>query len=323
MSLPHFILALTWDPGIRSILVVAVGILVLCGSVFLLLTTNLGHRLGFLVALSGIFGILTMLGIVWTILGVGIKGRPPVWVVREVVVGNPNQARLGVARSLPLVTDFPDPKKLIEQHHLQSAFANQTRPPNLSDVVDADPGVVNGFKGKLGGWRLLGTSNAVASDASSTASQYLTTTSTAPKFAATTDFVVLGTFDKGGKPAPGNSSIGHSVVRRIEDTAMFLIGDNPTHYAVVQIQPAVPQVAQPGESPPIAQPDASQPVYSIVMIRDLGTLREPSAAVFFFSLIATLICLATLHRRDKRAMAARAAAAAAAESPQTPVSAGV
>lgn len=314
------VLALTWDPGIRAILLVAFAVVVLCGSVFLLLTTNVGHRLGFLIAITGIFGILTMLGLVWMILGVGAKGRPPVWVVREVVVGNPNQARTAAARRLPLATDLPDPKGLIQQHHLQSAFANQTRPPNLSDVADADPAAVKPFETRLNGWRLLGTSNKTASDASSTASQYLTTTSTAPKFTATSDFVVLGTFDKGGKPAPGNPSIGHSIVRRIEDTAMFLIGDNPTHYAVVQVQPAVPQVTQPGESPPVAQPDPSQPVYSIVMIRDLGTVREPGAALSLFGLIATLICLATLHRRDKRAMAVRAAAA---ESPQTPVSAGV
>ena len=48
--------ALSWDPAIRGILATAVGVVVLCGSVYLLLGTNLGARLGFLMAMAGLFG---------------------------------------------------------------------------------------------------------------------------------------------------------------------------------------------------------------------------------------------------------------------------
>ena len=48
------------DPGHPRSCVV--GIVVLCGSVYLLLGTNLGARLGFLVAMAGLFGWLTLLG---------------------------------------------------------------------------------------------------------------------------------------------------------------------------------------------------------------------------------------------------------------------
>jgi len=43
-------LAVTWDPFIRGIIVVLIGVGVLCGSVYLLLLTNLGARLGFLIS---------------------------------------------------------------------------------------------------------------------------------------------------------------------------------------------------------------------------------------------------------------------------------
>ena len=50
------VLAFGWNPEIRGILFLVVGIVVLMGSVYLLLGTNLGARLGFLVTLAALFG---------------------------------------------------------------------------------------------------------------------------------------------------------------------------------------------------------------------------------------------------------------------------
>lgn len=75
----------TWDPGIRGILVVVVGVAVLMGSVYLLLSTNLGSRLGFLVAVAGLSGWMALMGFVWAIYGIGYKGTAAHWVVEEVV----------------------------------------------------------------------------------------------------------------------------------------------------------------------------------------------------------------------------------------------
>ena len=47
--------AIQFDPNIRGVLVVLVGVVVLCGSVYLLLATNTGVRNGFLIALAGLF----------------------------------------------------------------------------------------------------------------------------------------------------------------------------------------------------------------------------------------------------------------------------
>ena len=77
------------DPGHH--LPSPIGVVVLCGSVYLLLGTNLGARLGFLVALAALFGWLTLHG--QHLVGLrhralGLQGRPPAWVAKEVVVGD-------------------------------------------------------------------------------------------------------------------------------------------------------------------------------------------------------------------------------------------
>ncbi len=78
-------LTFTWDPTIRGYLVVGVAVAVLCGSIYLLLATNLGNRLGFLVALSGLFGWMVLMGSVWWVYGIGYVGPDASWEVKEVV----------------------------------------------------------------------------------------------------------------------------------------------------------------------------------------------------------------------------------------------
>ena len=71
-------LAITWNPEIRGIIAVLVGFVVLCGSVYLILSTNLGGRLGFLVALTALAGWLATMGLIWWVYGIGLKGPRPV-----------------------------------------------------------------------------------------------------------------------------------------------------------------------------------------------------------------------------------------------------
>ncbi len=79
---------ISWEPEIRGALVVLVGGTVLFGSVWLLLTTNIGNRLGALNALAGFFGWMFILGVVWWIYGFGLIGDPPAWEPKEVVFGD-------------------------------------------------------------------------------------------------------------------------------------------------------------------------------------------------------------------------------------------
>ncbi len=83
-------LAVTWSPFLRGIIVVLIAFGVLCGSTYLLLLTNLGARLGFLVAMAGLFGWLALMGAVWVIYGIGLKGADPTW--KPVAVVNQPEA---------------------------------------------------------------------------------------------------------------------------------------------------------------------------------------------------------------------------------------
>ena len=82
-TLVPILAGIAWDPEIRGILSVLVGVVVLMGSVYLLLATNLANRLGFLLALTAIFGWMTIHGLVWLIYppGTGPAGRGPAWEV--------------------------------------------------------------------------------------------------------------------------------------------------------------------------------------------------------------------------------------------------
>ena len=89
MSAATLAFELTWDPAIRGILVVALGFTVLMGSTYLLLTTNVGSRLGFLIAAAGFWGWMMIMGLTWWIYGIGYVGPTPTWRVQEVAVVAP------------------------------------------------------------------------------------------------------------------------------------------------------------------------------------------------------------------------------------------
>ena len=59
------LLSIGWEPELRGLLTVIIGTVALCGSVYLLLGTNLGIRLGLLVAMAGLFGWMLMMGVIW------------------------------------------------------------------------------------------------------------------------------------------------------------------------------------------------------------------------------------------------------------------
>jgi hypothetical protein len=101
---------LDWDVTIRGIAVVAVGFSVLVGSIWLLLATNTGTRLGTLVAGAGFFGWLTIMASIWWIFGgggvIGWQGTPPSWKVLDVNYSQLDQSPVEAAQSLIPVEDL-------------------------------------------------------------------------------------------------------------------------------------------------------------------------------------------------------------------------
>ncbi len=73
------LLAINWQPELRGILIVIISVTVLCGSLFMILSTNLGVRLGFLVALAGLFAWMFLMGAIWWSYGKGLLGKDPSW----------------------------------------------------------------------------------------------------------------------------------------------------------------------------------------------------------------------------------------------------
>jgi len=84
-----------WYPTILGVLVVVAGIVLFCGSVYVLLGTNLGARLGFLVAFTALAGFMCILTLLWCTTASPLntlKGRIPQWKVVE-VVKDPTKAK--------------------------------------------------------------------------------------------------------------------------------------------------------------------------------------------------------------------------------------
>jgi hypothetical protein len=304
----HALLALSWNPGIRGILDVAIAVAVLCGTPLLLLITNNGARLGFHLAVTGLFGWLTLMFLFWVIFGIGFKGPAPAWRVIEVSTDTPN-ALHAVAHNVPQPGTLPTPASYLKTDaKVHAALAAQPKAPTLGDVVAANPEIATELSDKLNGWRIVSTSNAISGDAGATATTYLIANGVGTPLKA--DGFVLGAiFDKGGKPTRTNQSIVGRVAYRAEKLGMWLTGNNPTHYAVQQAYLTLPQTILPGQPPPTPEIDPAQPVVNVIMVRSNGATRLPGTALFFFSLVIFSILAYQLHRRDKAAMAARAAAA--------------
>lgn len=250
-------LTITWDPTIRGMLVVLVSFSVLAGSAYLLVSTNVGSRLGFLIAAGAFWGWMTIMGMAWWVYGIGYKGPPPTWVVEEV---------------------------------LTSARPNDTSAASLEPARD------------LSTWEELPEGDVIRGEAQASADEALAgEDSRVASFDATADYVTIDAFAVGGKDP---------------NSALFRLPlSHPPQYALVQVRAVVPVVTLAegetcpagskcinfGETPPKPEPDSQAPVVSVIMVRDLGALRLPSAVVTLSSATLFAIVCNALHRRDKAA----------------------
>jgi hypothetical protein len=311
----------SWNPEIRNILALSVGVLILVGSVILLISTNTGPRTGVLIGLATLLGWMTIMGLIWWLysgspasLG-GMKGNPSHWRVVNVNVGDLSQDPVDKVRQLPAPNDQQLVDQILAQHPELEAKVNpdhiQGKIITIGDLVDADPNLVSEYKltpNDLGGWNLLPTSNAQFGDASATADTALVPAEGQKIFADSASYKVLGAFDIGGKEneykLPDNPSVWDRVWQNIQTTIHFT---HPEHYIVVQVQAVVPQVTPPGGKPPTPILDTSQPVISVVMIRSLGDVRFPGFMTFLVCGILFAVVCNVLHRRDKLIARNRAA----------------
>lgn len=112
-----------WYPTILGVLVVVAGVVLFVGSVYLLLGTNMGARLGFLVTFTGLMGFLVVLSLLWCTTASPLntlKGRVPAWEVQQVV---PAVDRADKVAARSIVTKANE--------------ADQTLEANIKAAVDA------------------------------------------------------------------------------------------------------------------------------------------------------------------------------------------
>lgn len=307
--------AMSWDPGFRGLLTVVVGTLILGGSCYLLLATNTGWRLGFLLSLTGLAAWMMIMGLVWAMYGIGYQGRAASWEVKEVNYDDLTVANTEDARTIPPRADMPDPRTLIDGNStLEAQFPDDptVRAPQIGDLMSVDPGIVDdpalaGIAETDDGWHLLASADKQTGEAVAAAGAYLA--DERELFASTSDFVVLDSWSQGGKDSRDGDSTIDRILFKAERIATWPLG-HPTHEVVVRVQAVVPREAVDGQPPPTPVADETQPVVSVVMVRDLGSRRQPAVFLTIASAIVFGVCCNSLHRRDKLVAEARAAAGA-------------
>lgn len=240
--------AIGWNPELRGITTVMIAVGVLIGFSYLLVATNTGPRLGFLITFSALFGWMTIMGSVWWIYGIGLKGREPSWKVKNIVTGEMTNSTFEIAHDLTK-------------------------------------------------WRSLPIENGIRLEAQTAADAQLTLGT--KMFETTGDYSPVAGYIYGGEPF-ARPAIPYLVPKFFH---------NPL-YAVVQIQANKKVVVPFGQVPPKAEKDTTQPVISVVLIRDLGSKRFPAAMVTLGSLVIFLLSVSMLHERDKYAMRNRSQALA-------------
>ena len=309
--------AMSWTPGFRGILTVVVAVVILCGSVFLILATNNGARLGFMLALTGFCGWMFVMGIIWSLYGIGWKGSTPTWKVVDVVRSEPGSGEvvssLREAETLPLPDELPDAVELRDASEaFTEAYPPTQRDPKIGDLVSV-PGegedLLAELNEQVAPWRILETSNKYTGE-----TQAFVSTALGPEgqniFASASDYVVLDSFLIGGKKGRTDDS----VLGRVKWKIGSVVDQSPPDfYAAIQLQEVIPQETKPGQAPPTPVPNEDADIVTVVLKRiDGHHLRRNAIGMTILMGVVTAVLCSMLHRRDKLAQAQRAAAAGAA-----------
>ncbi|NNE94879.1 MAG: hypothetical protein HKN24_02520 [Acidimicrobiales bacterium] len=296
-----FVGGLEFDIFFRGLLSVLVGVVVLIGGSYLIVATNTGSRTGGLIAFGALFGWMFLMGIVWTVYGIGWVGEAQSWSLEEVSTGdlelaeNVDASELGI--SLGRSNDF--------FASVSGADADERQRNALEFASENED--------RLSGWEYLAASNPRRGDAQSAAEEYLIEENV---FDTPNDYIPLqfGGFALGGKPAGVE---GDSVLTRFRKKAESIL--NPFHgqeLVAIQVQAVLPQPTLPGQAPPIPVADESADVVTVILERDRGGpvpwlisgTRFVPAAFTIINAILFAIVAYLMHIRDKREMAIRAAA---------------
>ncbi|MEM9041340.1 MAG: hypothetical protein AAGD33_15705 [Actinomycetota bacterium] len=255
-------LAVGWEPELRGLLTVVIGFVILMGSVYLILATNMGARLGFLVSLTALAGWMMLMGLVWWIYGIGLRGPDPSWapVTGQTVIQDVESLRsVGIIDTLPDVDDGAAPPEVADA---------------VGDVLIDD------------GYIVLDSSSPAFGQAQTSASEFLEEEDAF----GNQEFVIERIFDIGGDRYPllfNNESL---------DFVAFF---HEPHYVLAEAAPIEAVREEPGRAPALDVVDDTQPRQYVYMIRDLGARRQPAVVLTIGGGLIFLALCYLLHRRDK------------------------
>lgn len=254
------LLAIGWEPELRGLLTVIIGVVILCGSVYGIMATNMGARLAFLVALAGLMGWMMLMGMVWAIYGIGLRGPDPTW--------------------------EPVPGAAVLQDVTALDAAGVLDPPAVvpADATPEESAAIVNETFLEQGWVVLDKASPAFGQAQAAASELLVEEGAF----ATGQFEIVEVFDIGGDRYP-----------KINDTLDFFAFFHEPHYAVAEAAQYVPTRTEPGRAPATPVIDEDAPRQYVYMVRDLGARRQPAFVLILGAGLVFFALCYILHRRDR------------------------
>lgn len=255
------ILAIGWEPELRGLLTVIMGTVVLVGSIYMIMATNMGSRLAFLVVLTGLAGWMMLMGMSWWIYGIGLKGPDPTWqpVAGQTILQDPGA--LSAAGVLENVPDVPEDDSVAAAELIADQFLAE----GYIRIEPSDPS--------------FGQSQAAAS-------VYL---EEEEAFAAG-QYVITDVFDIGGERYPKIAG---------RDELDFFAFFHEPHYVVVEAAPLEQVRTEAGRAPATAGIDETRQRQYVYMVRDLGAKRQPATVLTIGGGAIFLALCYLLHRRER------------------------
>jgi hypothetical protein len=265
------LLAIGWEPELRGILIAIIAVVTFCGSCYFVLSTNLGARLGFLVALAALAGWMFIMGATWWTYGKGLLGPDASW------APIPNHTVLETTAAV----------------NQSGALGSPVLVEASAAPIDTAKAVDDQFKNDH--WKQLDPSVPSYQQAGAAASVFLEESGSLRNG----EFQVVNVFDKGGQRSP----------QLLAGTLDFLAFFHSPHYSVVEVAPLIQQRDEPGRAPAKPEIDATRPHQYVYMIRDLGAKRKPAGFICVGSLAVFLMLCYLLHTRDRQVALNRSAKA--------------
>jgi hypothetical protein len=251
-----------WYPTILGVLVVIAAVALFCGTIYLLLATNLGARLGFLISAAALSGFMVLLSLLWLSTSSPLntlRGRVPAWKAVEVIKGGDlSESKIEAVRDLDESNALKDPA---EEANIKAA---------LDQVVVVPEG---GQSEELTG-----------------------STRRFQIYNSTTDYLTPSYYETGGGELFSESDF------KVDGNFPILhVSLHKPKYAVVNICPVdqAAIVVPYGDTPPTPKCDTTQPIDSLVFEYDLGSVRVPPFVALVGSSILFVLCLLGLHWRER------------------------